>query len=68
MLVWLSEKYSTTFALIQLTEKVKEALDQGKYGCSIFIDFQKAFDTVHHNILRGKLKHCDVRGLAYSWF
>ena len=64
MLVWLSEKYSTPFALIHLTEKVKEALDQGKYGCGIFIDFQKAFDTVDHKILRGKLKHCDIRGLA----
>ena len=32
-------------ALIHLTETIKEALDQGKYGCGIFVDPQKAYDT-----------------------
>ena len=27
------QKYSTSFALIHLTETIKEALDQGNYGC-----------------------------------
>ena len=43
--------------LIHLTETIKEALDQGKCGCSIFVDLQKAFDTVDHNSLMGNLKH-----------
>ena len=55
-------------ALIHLTESIKEALDQGKYGCGIFVDFQKAFGTVDHNFLLGKLKHYGIRGVAYSWF
>ena len=56
------------FALIHLTETIKETLDQGKYGCGIFVDLQKGFDTVDHNILMGKLKHYGIRGVAYSWF
>ena len=62
------QKYSTSFALIYLTETIKEALDQGRYGCGIFVDMQKAFDTDGHNILMHKLKHYGIRGVAYSWF
>ena len=62
------QSYSTSYALIHLNETIKEALDQGKYGCGIFVDLQKAFDTVDHNILLGKLKHYGIRGVPYSWF
>ena len=62
------QNYSTSYALIHLTETIKEALDQGKYVCGIFVDLQKAFDTVDHNILLGKLKHYGIRGVAYGWF
>ena len=62
------QNYSISYALIHLTETIKEALDQGKYGCGIFVDLQKAFDTVDHNILLVKLKHYGIRGIAYSWF
>ena len=62
------QNYSTSYALIHLTETIKEALGQGKYGCGIFVDLQKAFDTVNHNILLGKLKHYGIKGVAYSLF
>ena len=32
---------STTFALIEITEKIKETIDNKKYGCGIFIDLRK---------------------------
>ena len=48
------QKHSTTHALIYLTEKICKLLDSGKYGCRIFVDFQKAFDTVDHIILTQK--------------
>ena len=54
------QKYSTSFAFVHLTEIIKEALDQEKYGCGIFVDLQKAFDTADHNILIGKLKHYGI--------
>ena len=43
-------KHSTTHALISITEKIRSALDAGKVTCGIFIDLQKAFDTVNHEI------------------
>ena len=58
------QKHSTTHALIHLTEKIQEQLDSGKYGCRIFVDFQKAFDTVDHTILTQKLNCYGVRGKA----
>ena len=59
---------STTYALMEITEKIKESIDKKKYGCGIFIDLRKAFDTVNHNILLNKLEHYGIRGTALLWF
>ena len=32
---------STIFALLQITEKIRESIDNGKFGCGIFIDLRK---------------------------
>ena len=59
---------STTFALLEITEKMKETIDNKKYGCEIFIALCKAFDTVNHEILLKKLEHYGIRGKALTWF
>ena len=55
--------HSTDHALISLSERIKGTLDSNKFGCGIFIDLQKAFDTVNHKILLQKLNHYGIRGL-----
>ena len=37
-------------------------LDKGEYVCGIFVDLEKAFDTVHHDILCEKLEFYGLRG------
>ena len=59
---------STSLALIQITEKIKESIDNKQYGCGIFIDLRKAFDTVNHSILLTKLEHYGIRETAFQWF
>ena len=51
----LQENHLIDHALISLTETIRNSLDNKKYGCGVFIDLQKAFDTVNHNILLSKL-------------
>ena len=62
------KKMSTGHSLVEITEEIKESIDDGKFGCGIFIDLKKAFDTVNHKILLTKLEHYGVRGALLNWF
>ena len=67
LIVKYHKKHSTVNALIR-TEDVRKALDSNTLAAGVFIDLQKAFDTVDHSILRKKMEHCGVRGIANVWF
>ena len=45
-----------------------DALDKGKFACGVFIDLQKAFNTVDHDILLNKLYHYGIQGIPLSLF
>ena len=62
------KKHSTNHALIEITESIRKALDNNRYACGIFIDLQKAFDTVNHTILINKLNYYGIRGIGNNWF
>ena len=53
---------STADALVDITERIRDACDKDLYACGAFLDFKKAFDTVYHDILLNKLAHYRIRG------
>ena len=62
------QQYSTSHALINITENIRKALDDRNIACGVFVDLQKAFDTVDHQILLAKLNHYGIRGVSNNWF
>ena len=61
-------KHSTSHALLNIVDTISNSLDNGKMAAGVFVDFQKAFDTVDHNILISKLNHYGIRGKMNDWF
>ena len=53
--------------MLYLYDKITSAVDERKYTAGLFLDLSKAFDTVNHSILFGKLEHYGIRGLALEW-
>ena len=61
------KNHSANMALILLIDKIASAIEKGEFVLGVFLDFQKAFDTVNHTILLQKLNKYGIRGTAYLW-
>ena len=59
---------STAHTVISLIENIEKAIDNKMFLCGVFVDFQKVFDTVDHNILLHKFSHYSIRDIANCWF
>ena len=59
--------HSTYMALLEMQDKISDSLDKNEFAMGIFFDLSKAFDTVNHTILLGKLEHYGIRGMAQQW-
>ena len=62
------QQYSTSHALINITENIRKAIDDGNLGCGVLVDLQKAFDTVDNQTLLAKLNHYGICGVSNDWF
>ena len=60
-------RMSTVHAALEVIESISTAIDERQYCSGIFIDLEKAFDTVNHDILINKLAFYGIRGISHKW-
>ena len=65
------KQYSTSHALVnafQLMQEHRKLFDDENISCVIFVNLQKAFDTVDYQILLAELNRYGIRGYSNNYF
>ena len=60
--------FSTDTCLIHLSDFIRKEWDDGNYTGMVVLDLQKAFDTVDHKIMLGKLRAIGMTENSVKWF
>ena len=59
--------HSTELAILEMIEKIADAMENKKYALGIFVDLKKAYDTLNSDVLLEKLNFYGIRGIALKW-
>jgi len=62
------KNHSTSLALVDVLDTINNYLDKHEKVIAIYLDLQKAFDTVDHDILLYKMYNYGIRGELLKWF
>ena len=62
------KKHSTVTCLHRVVDDMCENIDDDLLCGVCFLDIEKCFDSINHDILRRKLAHYGVNGDALQWF
>ena len=57
---------STYMPLLLLQENITKSMESGNIVCGIYLDLKKAFDTVDHSLLTGKLERYGFAGTSLN--
>ena len=60
--------FSTTTAVLDVSENILEQLDKNNFVGAVLIDLKKAFDTVDHKILLKKMWCYGFQNQSFDWF
>ena len=60
--------HGCTSATLQVLNDIITAIDKRHYCAAVFIDLAKAFDSVNHNILIGRLNSLGFSNYCLAWF
>lgn len=61
-------KLPTNHVLNDIASKNQTACDKDSFACSVYVDFKKTFDTVHHEFLFNKVNDYGIRSTELQWF
>ena len=59
--------HSPGTALLEITDDIFQALDNGEIAILALLDYSKAFDCANHNIILAKLKSIGFSNCALNW-
>ena len=62
------QNHSTTDGILNLIGETLKCFDDKMMVLSIFVDLQKAFNSVPHGVILAKLEQMGIRGVTLDWF